>query len=75
MKETTNYTNILAGWVIWQLLIIGFMGGIAYNNKANCIPDLTWKSHWTAPLTGAALPLVFFVRYVDSNPACAVTKQ
>ena len=64
--------SFLAGWVIFQLLVIGFTGGIISNRLAMGKCELEKPEyHWTSPILGALIPLMFFAPEIDLDKYCA----
>lgn len=70
--------KLFLGWIAIQLVAIGFTGGTIFNQYAmgDCSNDV--KYHWSAPIIGAVLPLVFFIPDINTAkiPSCQlITKK
>ncbi len=65
-------TEMLAAWIMVQLLIVGFITGFIFNDWADCKTPEKAHSAWGVPLISTVLPLIAFIPELAPNPYCSI---
>jgi hypothetical protein len=60
---SSKIVNFLAGWVIFQLLVIGWAGAGILNDRINCVPEVVsnaYDDRFGYYFVSMTLPLIHF---------------